>query len=68
MDSQSQSDSVAHLCPLMETEFLYENDQNQPPIIAAKEVLFTAPELAKLKKDFSHHPGELKHNLFGEFL
>uniref|UniRef100_A0A8C5TRN6 Uncharacterized protein n=1 Tax=Malurus cyaneus samueli TaxID=2593467 RepID=A0A8C5TRN6_9PASS len=56
--SQTRPDGAARLCPLIKTEFLYENDQDQAPVITTKEVPFTATELAKLKKDFSRHPRE----------
>ncbi|XP_074996699.1 LOW QUALITY PROTEIN: uncharacterized protein LOC142078063 [Calonectris borealis] len=40
------------LRPLVKTEYIYDDDQDQFPQVTTKEVPYTAPELAKLKKDF----------------
>ncbi|XP_074669757.1 uncharacterized protein LOC141918805 [Strix aluco] len=41
-----------HMCPLVKTEYLYEDDNDCPQVVT-KEVPFTATELAKLRKDFA---------------
>ncbi|XP_010293447.1 PREDICTED: LOW QUALITY PROTEIN: uncharacterized protein LOC104616342 [Phaethon lepturus] len=46
------------LRPLVKTEYIYDDDQDQSPQVTTKEVPYTATELAKLKKDFSRTPGE----------
>ncbi|KFZ65021.1 hypothetical protein N338_01881, partial [Podiceps cristatus] len=42
-----------HMCPLVKTEYIYEDDSNNSPQVVTKEIPFTATELAKLWRDLA---------------
>ncbi|XP_069631239.1 LOW QUALITY PROTEIN: uncharacterized protein [Haliaeetus albicilla] len=46
------------LRPLVKTEYIYDDEQDQFPQVTTKEVTYTATELAKLKKEFGRTPKE----------
>ncbi|XP_052631079.1 LOW QUALITY PROTEIN: uncharacterized protein LOC128136025, partial [Harpia harpyja] len=46
------------LRPLVKTEYIYDDEQDQFPQVTTKEVPYTATELAKLKKEFGRTPKE----------
>ncbi|XP_064361548.1 uncharacterized protein LOC112984442 [Dromaius novaehollandiae] len=46
-------DGPPHMCPLVKTEYIYEDDSHNCPQVVTKEIPFTATELAKLRKDFA---------------
>ncbi|XP_009571611.1 PREDICTED: LOW QUALITY PROTEIN: uncharacterized protein LOC104072469 [Fulmarus glacialis] len=48
------------LRPLVKTEYIYDDDQDQFPQVTTKEVPYTATEFAKLKKDFGQTLRELE--------
>ncbi|GAB0208626.1 hypothetical protein GRJ2_003328300 [Grus japonensis] len=45
------------LRPLVKTEYIYDDEQDQSPQVTTKEVPYTAVELMKLKKEFGRTPG-----------
>ncbi|RMC03594.1 hypothetical protein DUI87_19769 [Hirundo rustica rustica] len=47
-----------HLRPLVKTEYNYINDEDFEPHITTKHIPYSATELAKLKKEYSHLPQE----------
>ncbi|XP_042675339.1 uncharacterized protein LOC122160632 [Centrocercus urophasianus] len=49
---------IARLCPLIKTEYTFDNSEDLDPQMNVKEIPFSATELAKLKKDFSRSPKE----------
>lgn len=51
-------ESLPHMYPLVKTEYLYEDNNDDRPQVLTKETPFTATELAKLKKDFARTPKE----------
>ncbi|XP_075273361.1 uncharacterized protein LOC142360930 [Opisthocomus hoazin] len=52
--------SPPHKYPLVKTEFVYEDDGDNRPLIITKEIPFAATELAKLRKDFARTTRELE--------
>ncbi|XP_075273341.1 uncharacterized protein LOC142360913 [Opisthocomus hoazin] len=52
--------SPPHKYPLVKTEFVYEDDGDNRPLIITKEIPFAATELAKLWKDFARTTRELE--------
>ena len=46
------------LRPLVKTEYIYDDEQDQSPQVTTKEVHYTAVELAKLNKEFGRTPKE----------
>ncbi|GAB0183210.1 hypothetical protein GRJ2_000786300 [Grus japonensis] len=46
------------LQPLVKTEYIYDDEQDQSPQVTTKEVPYTAVELMKLKKEFGQTPKE----------
>ncbi|XP_075597417.1 uncharacterized protein LOC142599608 [Balearica regulorum gibbericeps] len=46
------------LRPLVKTEYIYDDEQDQFPQVTTKEVPYTAVELMKLKKEFGRTPKE----------
>ncbi|XP_075595306.1 LOW QUALITY PROTEIN: uncharacterized protein LOC142599320 [Balearica regulorum gibbericeps] len=46
------------LRPLVKTEYIYDDEQDQSPQVTTKEVPYTAVELMKLKKEFGRTPKE----------
>lgn len=42
-----------HMCPLVKTEHVYEDNNDNCPQVITKETPFTATELAKLRRDFA---------------
>ncbi|XP_075014577.1 uncharacterized protein LOC142086018 [Calonectris borealis] len=46
------------LRPLVKTEYIYDDEEDQFPQVTTKEVPYNAPELAKLRKDFGRTPRE----------
>ncbi|GAB0205260.1 hypothetical protein GRJ2_002991600 [Grus japonensis] len=42
-----------HMCPLVKTEYVYEDDNDNCPQVITKEIPCTATKLAKLRKDFA---------------
>ena len=49
---------IAPLRPLIKTEYTFDNSEDLHPQLNVKEIPFSATELAKLKRDFSHSPKE----------
>ena len=41
------------MCPVIKTEYIYEDSSDDCPQVITKEAPYTATELAKLRKDFS---------------
>ncbi|XP_064032327.1 uncharacterized protein LOC135192880 [Pogoniulus pusillus] len=50
-------EAAAHMCPLIKTEMLYE-DEDGTPAITTKEIPFSSTELAKLRREFTRSAGE----------
>ncbi|XP_049671620.1 uncharacterized protein LOC126045078 [Accipiter gentilis] len=46
-------ESCPHVCPVIKTEYVYEDSSDDRPQVITKEAPYTATELAKLRKDFS---------------
>ncbi|GAB0210179.1 hypothetical protein GRJ2_003483700 [Grus japonensis] len=46
------------LRPLVKTEYIYDDEQDQSPQVTTKEVPYTAVKLVKLKKEFGRTPKE----------
>ncbi|GAB0189146.1 hypothetical protein GRJ2_001379900 [Grus japonensis] len=49
-----------HMCPLVKTEYVYEDNNDNRPQVITKEIPFTATKLAKLRKDFARTARESK--------
>ncbi|XP_069626013.1 uncharacterized protein [Haliaeetus albicilla] len=46
-------ESPPHVCPVIKTEYVYEDSSDDRPQVITKEAPYTATELTKLRKDFS---------------
>ncbi|XP_069646816.1 uncharacterized protein [Haliaeetus albicilla] len=46
-------ESPPHVCPVIKTEYVYEDSSDDCPQVITKEAPYTATELTKLRKDFS---------------
>ena len=53
-------ESPPNVCPVIKTEYVYEDSSDDRPQIITKEAPYTATELAKLRKDFSRMAKEFE--------
>ncbi|XP_071587777.1 uncharacterized protein [Heliangelus exortis] len=56
--NQLELSQPSKLCPLVKTEYTYEDDEDNHPRVLTKEIPFSALELAKLRREFGRTPKE----------